>query len=54
MGIMKSFFFFLNHKVFSRSAGLVMDISSEKQAKYFQVVGETQRGKLCSAFLSLP
>lgn len=51
MGIMRSIFF-LTHKVFSRSAGLVMDISSEKLAKYFQVVGEMKKGKLCSAFSS--
>lgn len=52
MGIMRSIFF-LTHKVFSRSAGLVMGIPSKKLAKHFQVVGETQKGKLCTAFLPL-
>lgn len=53
MGIMRSIFFLI-HKVFSRPSGLVIDISSEKLAKLFQVVEETQKEKLCSVSLCVP
>lgn len=39
MGIMRSVFF-KPTKVFSRSTGLVMDISSEKITKHFQAAEE--------------